>query len=84
MTWLLPGVNAAQFHVVTLMTYLIAVGGFMHIVAGSVEVFLLVLNGKLEVWAMVTDFTIPVLLGSIVGGTVLFAVLSYAQVMHEI
>jgi formate-nitrite transporter family protein len=36
----------------------------MHIVAGSVEVFLLVVNGELSVWSMVTDFTIPVLLGN--------------------
>ena len=28
------------------MTYLIAVGQFMHIIAGSVEGFLLVLNGE--------------------------------------
>ena len=45
MVWLIPGAETAQFHVITLMTYLIAVGGFMHIVAGSVEAFLLVING---------------------------------------
>jgi formate/nitrite transporter FocA (FNT family) len=32
---------------------------------------------------LVLDFTIPVLLGNVVGGTALFAVLSYAQVMKE-
>src|SRR5262249_58810217 len=36
MVWLLPGSESAQFHVITLMTYLIAAGGFMHLVAGSV------------------------------------------------
>jgi formate/nitrite transporter FocA (FNT family) len=35
MVWLLPSADAAQFHVITLMTYLIAAGGFMHIVAGT-------------------------------------------------
>jgi formate/nitrite transporter FocA (FNT family) len=84
MVWIIPSANAAQFHVVTLMTYLIAAGGFMHIVAGSVEAFLLVVNGELSVWSMVTDFTIPVLLGNIVGGTALFALISHAQVMKEI
>jgi formate/nitrite transporter FocA (FNT family) len=34
--------------------------------------------------AMIASFTLPVLLGNIVGGTVLFALLSYAQVMKEI
>ena len=84
MVWIMPSADAAQFHVVTLMTYLIAAGEFMHIVAGSVEAFLLVANGELALWSMVTDFTVPVLLGNIVGGTALFALISYAQVMREI
>jgi formate-nitrite transporter family protein len=84
MVWLLPGADTAQFHVVVVMTYLIAVGESMHIVAGSMEAFLLVVNGHLGVWPMIADFIVPVLLGNIVGGTALFAVLSYAQVMEEI
>ena len=84
MVWLIPSAEAAQFHVITLMTYLIAVGDFTHIIAGSVEAFLLVVCGQLGVWPMVANFTIPVLLGNIVGGTALFALISYAQVMHEI
>ncbi|HUH94345.1 MAG TPA: formate/nitrite transporter family protein, partial [Casimicrobiaceae bacterium] len=65
-------------------TYLIAAGGFAHIVAGSVEAFLLVVSGQLGVGPMLLDFTLPVLLGNIFGGTALFALLSYAQVMKEI
>ncbi len=84
MVWLIPSADTAQFHVVTLMTYLIAIGGFAHIVAGSVEAFLLVLNGELGLGAALANFTIPVLLGNVFGGTVLFAVLSHAQVMEEI
>src|SRR5262249_40347515 len=37
MVWLLPSAEGAQFHVITLMTYLIAVGGFVHIIAGGME-----------------------------------------------
>jgi formate/nitrite transporter FocA (FNT family) len=33
---------------------------------------------------MLWGFTAPVLLGNVIGGTALFAVLSYAQVMREI
>jgi formate/nitrite transporter FocA (FNT family) len=84
MVWLIPSAEAAQFWVVTLMTYLIAAGGFAHIVAGSVEAFLLVANGQLGIVSMMVNFTLPVLLGNIVGGTALFALLSYAQVMKEI
>jgi formate/nitrite transporter FocA (FNT family) len=84
MVWILPGANTAQFYVVVLMTYLIAAGQFMHIVAGSMEAFLLVVNGELGIWPMLMDFTVPVLLGNIVGGAALFALISYAQVMNEI
>ena len=41
LVWLIPGAETAQFYVIVLMTYLISVGNFMHIVAGSVEAFLL-------------------------------------------
>ena len=33
---------------------------------------------------MLFGFIVPVLIGNVLGGTVLFAVLSYAQVMNEI
>jgi formate/nitrite transporter FocA (FNT family) len=33
---------------------------------------------------MLGQFFVPVLLGNIVGGTALFALISYAQVMEEI
>src|ERR1041385_2086053 len=84
MVWLLPGSEAAQFYVVVLMTWLIAAGGFMHVVAGSMEAFMLTLSGGMGFWAMLGDFFVPVLIGNIVGGTALFALLAYAQVMREI
>jgi formate/nitrite transporter FocA (FNT family) len=83
MVWLIPSAEGAQFQVITLATYLIAVGEFTHIVAGSVEAFMLVVNGDLGLWQMIAHFTVPVLLGNVIGGTVLFAVISYAQVMKE-
>jgi formate/nitrite transporter FocA (FNT family) len=84
MVWLIPSAEAAQFHVIVVITYLIAAAGFMHIVAGSVEAAFLVFNGHLEIRPMVTDFFVPVLVGNIIGGTALFALIAYAQVMREI
>ena len=84
MVWLMPGAEGAQFHVITLMTWLIAVGGFTHIVAGSMESYLLVFSGEWVWWRMLTDFMVPVLIGNIIGGTALFALIAYAQVMDEI
>ncbi len=84
MVWLIPSARETQFHVVTVITYLIAAAGFAHIVAGSVEAFLLVVNGELALGHMLWAFTAPVLAGNVVGGTALFALLSYAQIMKEI
>jgi formate/nitrite transporter FocA (FNT family) len=84
MVWLLPSAEAAQLHVIVLITWLIATAGFTHIVAGSMEAFFLVLNGQLGVLPMVTGFFIPVLIGNVIGGTALFALIAYAQVMNEI
>ena len=38
-----------------------------------------VLNGHLGVLSMLTDFFIPVLIGNVIGGTALFALIAYAQ-----
>ncbi|EJW09944.1 hypothetical protein A33M_0759 [Rhodovulum sp. PH10] len=82
--WLIPSAVNAQFSVVTVMTWLIAAGGFTHIVAGSMEAFMLIANGELALGDMLGTFMVPVLAGNVVGGTVLFALISYAQVMKEI
>ena len=84
MVWMIPAAESAKFWVITLMTWLIAVGNFTHIVAGSMEANLLVLSGDWAWWQMLWRFFVPALAGNIVGGTALFALISYAQVMEEI
>ena len=84
MVWLLPGASESPFPVIYLITYLIAISGSAHIVAGSMEAFLLVVNGQMGAWHAFAGFAVPALLGNIVGGTALFALLSHAQVMREI
>ena len=84
MVWMIPSAEGAKFWVITVMTYLIAAGGFTHIVAGSMEAYLLVIAGDWQWWQMLGGFMVPVLVGNIVGGTALFALISYAQVMEEI
>ena len=84
MVWLLPSAETSRFHVVTIVTYIIAIGGFSHIIVGSFEAFMLLVNLEIGLGTMLTQFTIPVLLGNVVGGTALFALLAYAQVMKEV
>ena len=84
MVWLLPSAQQMQVHVVILLTYFIAAAELAHIVAGSLEAFLLVLGGEMDVGRAVFGFAAPVLAGNIIGGTLLFALISYAQVAKEI
>ncbi|MDO8878067.1 MAG: formate/nitrite transporter family protein, partial [Pseudolabrys sp.] len=50
MVWMIPAAENAKFAVVALMTYLIAIGGFTHIVTGSLEAYMLVLAGDWQWW----------------------------------
>ena len=84
MVWMIPSAENAKFIVITLMTYIISAGGFTHVVAGSFEAYLLVIAGDWMWWQVIAKFLLPVLAGNVVGGTALFAVLSYAQVKDEI
>jgi formate/nitrite transporter FocA (FNT family) len=82
--WLMPGAAGAQFPVVVAMPNLIGVGGFSHVVAGSTEAFLLVAQGERGLVEAAGGFLLPALLGNVIGGTALFAMISHAQVMKEI
>ena len=83
LVWIRPAAEGSQVALIIVMTYLIAVTGSTHIVAGSMEAFLLVVNGELSLIAMPGQFLLPVLAGNIIGGTALFGLLAYAQVVKE-
>lgn len=84
LVWMLPSAEGTEIFVITLITYLIALGGFTHVVAGSAEALYLWLTGAESFVRVVFAFFLPTLLGNVFGGTLLFAVLSYAQVREEI
>jgi formate-nitrite transporter family protein len=83
MVWMIPTAETAQFWVILLLTWLIGANELSHIIAGSTEVWMLVIEGEASVVDYFVDFFLPTLAGNIVGGTVLFAVLSHAQVAKE-
>lgn len=84
LTWLIPSAKGTEFFVIFLMTYLIALFHSEHVVAGAVEVFMLGLAGRASVGQVLGGFIVPALIGNIVGGTGLFALLAYGQVMEEL
>lgn len=84
LVWILSSSEGAEFLIITLLTYLIALFGFTHIVAGSAEAIYGYLTGMITVEKAALGFFLPTLAGNVFGGTVLFSVLSYAQVREEI
>jgi formate/nitrite transporter FocA (FNT family) len=82
--WILPNARGSEFWVIVTITYVIALGGFSHVVAGSGEAWLLWLQGEVSLFDATCRLILPSLLGNIVGGTGLFAVLAHGQVRREI
>ena len=80
MVWLLPGAESARVGIIIILTYLIGIGGFNHIVAGSTTLFYLIVIKSLSWSSYLTHFFFPTLLGNIVGGVSLVAALGHAQV----
>jgi hypothetical protein len=58
-------------------------GGFTHIIAGSVETMCLVATGAASWQQYVGGYMIPVLLGNVIGGVALVAALNHAQVVSK-
>jgi formate/nitrite transporter FocA (FNT family) len=83
MVWLLPAAENAAIWVVLLITYVIGAAGLSHVIAGAVEASFLVFLGDIPWTAGVLTFFLPTLLGNVIGGSALFALISYAQVRHE-
>ena len=82
--WILPNARGSEFWVIMLITYMIALGGFSHVVAGSTEAWFLMFTGQASIAQTIGGFILPALVGNIIGGTGLFAVVAHGQVRDEI
>lgn len=83
LVWMLPSARGGtEFWVIIMMTYIIAIADFAHIVAGSAEAFLLILENQISILTGIS-FLVAAALGNIVGGTCLFALIAYNQVKNE-
>ena len=83
MVWMIPSMESAKIWIITLITYLMALGDFTHIVVGAAEVSYLVFAGELpwkDFWLI---FAGPTLAGNIIGGSFIFALISHAQVRSD-
>lgn len=80
LVWMLPAAEQGKIAVIVVMTWLIGVGGFAHVVAGSAEVFYAAWRGETTWSAATLGYVLPSLIGNMAGGITLVASLNHAQV----
>ncbi|MEO8640072.1 formate/nitrite transporter family protein [Pseudomonas sp.] len=83
MVWMIPSMESAKMWIIILITYLMALGDFTHIVVGSAEASYLVFAGELPWKDFWLAFAGPTLAGNIIGGSFIFALISHAQIRSE-
>ena len=83
LAWSLPNAREQAFLVIFAITYVVAIGGFSHSIVGSAEAFLLLFSGHVGAWQAFAGLMFPAVLGNLLGGAGLFALLAHAQVRGE-
>jgi formate/nitrite transporter FocA (FNT family) len=85
LVWIMPRMEGAgEVLVIVMLTYVIGLGDLSHVVAGAAELFMLMLRGELSMVQAVLHGILPALAGNVIGGTGMFAALTYAQVRAEV
>jgi formate/nitrite transporter FocA (FNT family) len=79
MVWMLPAVKGGRLGVIVLMTYLVGLGGFAHVIAGASEVFYAAFRGEASWGKVLFGYLAPTLVGNIAGGVTLVSALNHAQ-----
>ena len=82
--WLIIAAKSGHFWVIALLAYIIAIGKFAHVVASACGAYLLAFTGNASFGWALGGFVLPALIGNVIGGTGLFAMLNYAQIKEEI
>jgi formate/nitrite transporter FocA (FNT family) len=80
LVWMLPAARTAHIWVIVIMTWLIGVASLAHVIVGSVETSYLVWAGAASVGTYLGHFMLPALLGNILGGVGLVALVNHMQV----
>jgi formate/nitrite transporter FocA (FNT family) len=84
MVWLMAAVDAARLWIIIGLTWLIALAGLVHVIGSAGEVFFLAFRNQITWGDALGHFIGPTLAGNIVGGSLIFALISHAQVRSEI
>ncbi|ARS53690.1 formate/nitrite transporter family protein [Kushneria konosiri] len=84
LVWLIPAADQAKVWIILIITYVMAIGGFAHIVVGASEMFYMVFSGNADWSDFLFRFALPTLAGNVVGGTFIFSLISHAQIRGDL
>jgi formate/nitrite transporter FocA (FNT family) len=84
MVWLLPVASSSRFLVIVVVTWLISIAGFSHVIAGSADAAYAAIHGAIGWGDYAIGFLLPALIGNAIGGVVFVALLNHAQVREEV
>jgi len=79
LVWMLAAIDNGQILLIVVMTYFVALGGFTHIIAGSIEALFLVMTGHVSWITFASNYMMPTLAGNCIGGVSMVAVVNHAQ-----
>ncbi len=79
--WMLAATDSGRIPIIVILTYIVGLAGLTHIIAGSVEVLFLVMQGAMSWFSYVGGYMLPTLIGNVIGGVALVSALNHAQVI---
>ena len=81
--WLRAATDSGEIAIIVILTYVVALGGFTHIIVGAVEYVYLVVRGAAAWTSFAGGYMVPVLIGNVIGGVSIVAALNHGQVVAE-
>jgi formate/nitrite transporter FocA (FNT family) len=84
MVWLLPSARSARLLTILLVTYTVGVSKLTHVIASSAEAAYAVMTHAASIGDYFGVFLLPTLIGNMVGGISMVAIVNHAAIAPEI
>ncbi|WP_053572848.1 formate/nitrite transporter family protein [Caballeronia cordobensis] len=84
MVWLLPSARSARLLTILLVTYTVGVSKLTHVIASSAEAAYAVVTGAATLGDYFSVFLLPTLIGNMIGGISMVAIVNHAAIAPEI
>jgi formate-nitrite transporter family protein len=81
MVWVLPFAESARFWVIIMLSYVVGLGHFGHVVAGGVQTFYMAVVGQSSWGEVCGNYLLPAFIGNVIGGVALVAAINHGQVV---